>query len=229
MNDLRTFWNTSNTAIPADKDPSAYATERAKLFPPNSVVCDLGGGIGTDSLFFASQGHTVKLLDISDKGLEQAKTAAAKLGLAKSIDTLQCDLNNARIPLADKSYNIVYSRLSLHYFVPAVLTQLFSEIYRILQPGGSAYLTLKGDSDKQEIQYLKQTAISNEPGVFHEGSQIKTRFTRDELAAMLHDAGLSVNEYTVSLYTEKLAGRKDRVKSGAAEFRLNEIIIHKAS
>ena len=186
--DLRQHWNRSSNTIPDDKDPSAYAVEKEQLFPRHSIVCDLGGGSGADGLYFATKGHVVMLVDISDMALDRAMNTAAVKGLADSIKTFQSDLSGATIPLESGTCNVVYSRLALHYFNSSTLSKLFAEVYRILKPGGKAHLTLKSPNDKAEMEYLKRQANELEAGVFEEGGYLKTRFTIVQLESIIYDA-----------------------------------------
>jgi ubiquinone/menaquinone biosynthesis C-methylase UbiE len=227
MNTLQDYWNASSATLPDDKDPSAYAIEKEKLFPHKATVCDLGGGSGADGLYLASHGCHVILVDISDNGLNRALAAAAKQNLSQLLKTVMCNMEDGLIPLSNASCDIVYSRLALHYFERETLTRLLSEIYRILKSGGKAYLTLKSPADSAEMEYLKSTATTKGDGVFDENGHLKTRFTLEQLATMLRNAHVGDNEFMVQAYTENLGGRKDKVKSGNLALLLNEIQITK--
>lgn len=227
MADLQQYWNKSSATIPDDKDPSAYAAEKEQLFPRQSVVLDLGGGSGADSVYFASKGHTVKLVDISNVALDRARGIAENKGLATSIETLRANLNKASIPLQSGTCDVVYSRLALHYFGSDTLAKLFTEVYRVLKPGGKAYITVKSPDDTAEMGYLKQQATEVEDGVFNESGYIKTRFSVNQLQVVLSTAGIPADNGNVQRYTEYLGGRKDKVKSGNSRLVVNEIIITK--
>lgn len=227
MDDLQTYWNRSSATVPDDKDPSAYAIEKEKLFPRNALVCDLGGGSGSDSLYFASHGHKVRLIDISDNALQRAKHAAAMQHLSQRVETFQCNMDEGKIPLPDACVNVVYSRLALHYFEPDNTIRLFAEVNRILKPSGAAYLTLKSPDDAAEMAYLNRTASLKNEGVFDEEGHIKTRYTVEQLTSMMRAAGVKEHEFQIAAYTEDLDNRKDRVKSGNLQLLLNEIQIHK--
>jgi ubiquinone/menaquinone biosynthesis C-methylase UbiE len=227
MDDLQSYWDKSSSTIPTDKDPSNYAIEKEKNFPKSAVICDLGCGSGADSLFFAAKGHSVKLIDISEVALERARTAAEKQKLSSLIETFQCNLSDGRLPLVSSSCDVVYSRLALHYFRSDILTQLFSEIYRLLTPAGNAYITIKSPDDAQEMAFLRSTSDEEQEGVFLEGDYVKTRFTQDQLKTMLNAAGLADKTFQIKKYVEYFTGKKDKVKSGNAELVLTEILITK--
>jgi len=227
MNDLQSFWNENSARIPGDKGHSLYAAETEQRFPRTSVVVDLGGGTGTDSLYFIDQGHSVILVDIADEPLARAKEQAQKRGLGDKLQTLQCDFSSGTLPLENEACDIVYSRLALHYFESPTLTKLLAEIYRILRPNGQAYLTLKSPDDTVEMEFLATTATQKEAGVFEEKGRIKTRYSTARLQQILSDAGLPTDAYSVTSYTEKLGNANDIVKSGKSEFIVNEISIRK--
>ncbi len=227
MIDLQDFWNKNSARIPDDKGHSLYAAEKEKEFPRNSKVCDLGGGTGTDSIYFAEKGHEVVLVDIADEPLAKADAHANELGLADKHKTLQCDFSFGKLPLEDSSVDIVYSRLALHYFESKVLAQLFSEVYRILRSGGKSYLSLKSPDDSAEMEFLATTATEQEEGVFNENGRIKTRYTIDRLEKILADANIPPGNFKVTAYTEKLGNSNDVVKSGVDAFIVNEVTVSK--
>lgn len=226
--DLQTYWNKSSSTIPQGKDPSVYGISKEKLFPRQSVVCDLGGGSGADSLYFAGKGHRVKLIDISDAALLQANIIAKKQGATAYIETIQSDMSQGVLPLGDETCDVIYSRLALHYFESYVLVKLFTEVYRMLKPRGKAYLTIKSPDDKAEMEYLAKHATQIENGVFEENGFIKTRYSIEQLKSLLSNSRIPAEACSVRQFTEDLSGRKDKVKSGNMELIVNEIMIAKA-
>jgi len=227
MLDIKTYWNNSSASIPDDKDVSNYAIEKEKLFPRESVICDLGGGTGADALYFLQKGHQVTLIDVSDLALSKALTTARNLGFEDLIKTKQHDLNTGQLPLQADTYDVVYSRLALHYFRSAILSQLISGIYAALKSNGVAYLTLKSPDDQAEMKYLEETSAKLEDGVFDEDGHIKTRFNIKQLEQILLSADLPKGAFKIRRCIEKLDGRKDKVKSGSTQLLINEIELHK--
>lgn len=227
MSDLQAYWNKSSATIPDDKDPSAYAIEKEQVFPKPAIVCDLGGGSGADSLYFASKGHRVDLVDISNIALARASEAAKKKGFADKVKVYQADLGEGALPLATARFDVVYSRLALHYFKSDILQKLLTEIYKLLKPNGTAYITVKSPDDKAEMDYLVKQSVEVEDGVFDEGGYIKTRYSLQQLKDILSKAGIPSSETSVDKYTEDLGGRKDKVKSGNTQLTVNQITLHK--
>lgn len=227
MSKLQDFWNKNSARIPDSKGYSTYAVEKEVDFPRSSTVCDLGGGTGTDSMYFLQKGHRVVLVDIADEPLVKAEDRARGLGLADKFKTTQCDFSFGRLPLEDELFDVVYSRLALHYFESKVLSELFAEVYRILRPGGATYLTLKSPDDVAEMTFLASTAKKVEDGVFDEDGRIKTRYTIERLHKILIDAAVPHDKFDVVTYTEKLGNDNDVVKSGHEEFIVNQVMIKK--
>jgi ubiquinone/menaquinone biosynthesis C-methylase UbiE len=227
MDTMQEYWNKSTARIAADKDPSAYAIEKEPQFPRQAVICDLGGGTGSDSLFFAGKSHVVHLVDVADIALSQAAEAAQKAGLQQALITHQANFDDASLPIDSASCDVVYSRLALHYFDVATTSALFAEVYRILKPGGHAYLTVKSPNDEAEMRYLSAKTTTKGDGIFDENGFLKTRFTVDQLSDMLVAAHIPAEEFTVTTYVERFEGRKDTVRSGSPELLLNQILIHK--
>lgn len=216
--DLKEIWNKKQQGISIDKTVSNYAITKEKTFSRNCKVLDLGGGIGIDALYFAEQGHVVTLADIADYALDVALDLSEKKNL--KLEVADVDLSSGSLPFGDNTFDYIYSRLVLHYFKKETTISLFSEINRVLKPGGMTSSTLKSPDDTKEMTYLKSIAEEIEPNVFIHDGNIKSLFTIAQLKEMLRDAG--IKEFKVEKYIEDL-GEKDKVGSGNKQFVLNEI------
>ncbi|MCX7928084.1 MAG: class I SAM-dependent methyltransferase [Patescibacteria group bacterium] len=201
---------------------SKYAEEKEVLFPRNSLVVDLGAGTGSDALYFARKGHKVILLDISNYALEKAKERAVKEGLQENIFTQQTDFGLDELPIKSDSADVVYSRISLHYFESNHTMKLFRDIYRILKIGGVAYLTFKSPKDHVEMEYLRKRASEFEKNVFIENGQLRSRFTVEQLNSILEKAG--INDFSVNEYIEDLFDISGNL---LGKLYLNEVVIRK--
>lgn len=124
-NRLVNYWNKSSEKIPQDKDESPYAVDKEVLFPRHAIVCDLGGGMGADAIYFIQKGHRVTLLDISDSAIGRAKKVAIEDSFSDELQTCQVDLSEGEIPQADGEFDVVFSRLMLHYFRRSTLLNLY--------------------------------------------------------------------------------------------------------
>ena len=114
----------------------------AKLFKEKSgitkgVCVDVGAGGGYLGLSIAAiTDLDIIFLDIDANALETAKKHIIEDGLEKRAKTLLADVHD--IPLPDNSADLVVSRGSLWFWDDP--GKAVKEIYRILSPGGKAYI-----------------------------------------------------------------------------------------
>ncbi len=108
-------------------------TQFANIKEGNSVL-DLGSGAGNDCFVArAIVGETGKVtgIDFTDAMLEKARTNNAKLGYT-NVEFIQGDIEE--MPLGDSLFDVIVSNCVLN-LVPDK-QKAFSEIYRVLKPGG---------------------------------------------------------------------------------------------
>ncbi len=223
--DTQIYWNKSYQKLPEGRLPSTYAKDKEKLFPRNSVVCDLGGGDGTDSFYFIEKGHNVYLYDVSDRALGKARDKAKDLGIENKLSVEQIDLDQDNIPVKDNFFDVVYARLSLHYFYPDRTAEILADIYRVLKKGGTAYLAVKSIEDKKEMEWLETNSQKIEEGIYSDGGHIKSRFTKEQFKTILEKAG--IENYTIGEYAEFFGDKKIYLKSSADKLLYTEIVIKK--
>ena len=226
MDGLFNQWNKEHARVKDGTTPSAYAIEVEKLFPRQSIICDLGGGQGRDSVYFAQHGHTVNLLDISDLALNNAQKTVNSLNLKNKIIIKQINLVTDNLPLENNSIDILYSRLALHYFNLKRTQQILEEVYRVLKPNGKAFLTIKSPEDKNEMSYLNNTSTKLEEFVYLDEGIPKSRYPKKMWEEMLKKA--NVGNFIISSYEENFDNRTDLPKSGNEKLSVYQIIINKS-
>jgi ubiquinone/menaquinone biosynthesis C-methylase UbiE len=113
---------------------SAFAKECLKYFPEKAKILELGCGLGRDTIFFSKKGYRVTAIDFSKQAIKKAKENAERLG-AKDIKFLNQDISK-KLKFKDGSFDVVYARLTLHYFTDKVTEKIFQEIKRVLKPKG---------------------------------------------------------------------------------------------
>jgi tellurite methyltransferase len=94
---------------------------------PGSAL-DVAGGVGRHAIWLAERGWQVRLLDISEIGVAQAKDNAARSTASSLIVTEVRDLNTAR-DLGRKQYDLVL----VFFFLQR---ELFPALTAALKPGG---------------------------------------------------------------------------------------------
>jgi S-adenosylmethionine-dependent methyltransferase len=113
-------------------------------------VLDIGGGNGSDAIYFAKQGHFVTCLDYSAAMLAEAKQTAEEQGVAGQITFCQADAGANQSLFGDQQFDLILCHLMLS-FVPSV-PQLLKSLHERLAPGG--FLSLIGGNRYSEA-YLK--------------------------------------------------------------------------
>src|SRR5947208_14049294 len=111
--------------------------ELGRLMPGERVL-DLGCGAGTDSLVAAQMvgpGGHVSGIDMTPEMLAKARAAADELGTG-NVEFLEGEIE--RLPFADASFDVVISN-GVVDLVPDK-DAVFSEIFRVLRPGGRIQL-----------------------------------------------------------------------------------------
>jgi ubiquinone/menaquinone biosynthesis C-methylase UbiE len=119
-------------------------------------LLDLGCGAGNELNYYKSLGTEVKGIDISEKMLGEAR---GRYPLLRD-SLILADFNE--IPFLDESFDVVTSRLALHYSMD--LEKVFREIFRVLAKGGVAHIfvanPLMSLVYKNNKDYSKQEVVN---------------------------------------------------------------------
>ncbi|MGC9221110.1 MAG: class I SAM-dependent methyltransferase [Solirubrobacteraceae bacterium] len=113
--------------------PDSFLVELAEPLPPARGV-DLGAGPGRNSLWLASRGWSMTLVDLSEVGLAKASAVAEELGV--SITTLHADV--ATWTPDEGEFDLVIIA-NLHPR-PDTLVALLANAAKALRPGGYLYV-----------------------------------------------------------------------------------------
>jgi ubiquinone/menaquinone biosynthesis C-methylase UbiE len=115
---------------------------------------DVGSGLGGTSMYLARRfGHEITGININAKQIGDAERNVRKEGLAHLVKFLCTDA--AKLPLADGSVD--YATMIEVAFHVEDKAKLFSELYRVLRPGGLFLLV-----DQERVD-----ALSDHLGIFH--------------------------------------------------------------
>jgi len=142
----RDFWNTvagidSNLhqGLPTPESlsiPFSLSSDRRFLEAIGRVsslsILEVGSGFGDLSLLLSQMGGDVIGLDISDEMISCSRARSKKVGLEATFV-----LGDAqRLPFEDESLDLVVGMRAIHHF--AEMRHFFSEVHRVLKPGGRA-------------------------------------------------------------------------------------------
>jgi SAM-dependent methyltransferase len=147
----------------------AYQIIKGKNY---STLLDLGCGDGRDAIYFSSKGLKVTAVDFSSIAINRLKIENPGF---------QCILEDIRnIDFKEKSFDIVYSHLSLQYFDDATTKQIIGNIYQILAENGLLFIKCKSTDD----QLYGQGEKVGEDVFFKE--HIRHFFSKEYMAQILH-------------------------------------------
>jgi SAM-dependent methyltransferase len=182
MQDQHSHWNAlhqRNQSAVLHSGPSSLARECASLIPAGASLLELGCGPGHDARYFAALGHTVLATDFSEDAIAANHSQPdnpPNLQFAR-VDTVQ------PLPFDDHAFDVVYTRLSLHYFTDRVTRAVFREIHRVLTPDGLLCFLCKSEQDPL---YGKGRQL--EPDMFELGGHVRHFFSEIYCTACLAPA-----------------------------------------
>ncbi|MBI3027420.1 methyltransferase domain-containing protein [Candidatus Woesearchaeota archaeon] len=125
-------------------------------------ILELGCGQGQDAIYFGKKGAVITALDFSQRATNSTKTKIKKFGLEKTVSVMKADISSdiSSDPVLPKeSFDIVFANLRLHYFDNKTTKRIFSDIYRLLVPGGYLFFEVKSTAD---LDYRKGEEIEKD-------------------------------------------------------------------
>ncbi len=140
--------------------PTLFAQWVIQYFPLEGNILDVGCGQAQDARFFAERGYAVTGIDLSETGLQLARQKLPPQLQSR----VHFERTNIAAPLlfADLSFDVVYSHLAIHYFDHGTTEEIFSELHRVLKPGGIIAVLVNsihdpeyGTGEKIEDHYFK--------------------------------------------------------------------------
>ncbi|GAB2736613.1 class I SAM-dependent methyltransferase [Amycolatopsis magusensis] len=160
-------------------------------------VLDIGCGTGRITIPVAHRAKAVTGFDLTEAMLEQAARKAAEANLDVRFE--QGDM--AALPFPDDSFDAVVSMLALMHVPPADHPRVFSEVRRVLRPGGRLIIGVKNSvferfSSADRFATVDITDVENKELVFtgtREGDELRApwhSFSPDDLKRLTAVAGL---------------------------------------
>jgi S-adenosylmethionine-dependent methyltransferase len=112
---------------------SRYNIQRHLNDLPKRVL-DVGGGNGSDSIYFAGKGYPVTCLEISTEMLARARQSAAKQGVSEKISFHQCNAQDILQRFAGQQFDLILCHLVLEFTKDFHKT--LRDICKLIAPGG---------------------------------------------------------------------------------------------
>ena len=167
-----------------DQRGKEFADELKKFIEPNSVVLDIGCGIGRVEKFLASHCKEVHGIDVSGRMVKLAKQRL------KDINNLFFYKTNGRdlSIFPDNKFDFVFSIIVLQHLAKEDAYIYIEEIHRVLKTNGRAYQQfpnlLHDDNLKEFISYAKK---------YRDKSVAKMRYyTKEEVQTLLLSTGFLI-------------------------------------
>jgi len=179
VNNQKQHWNElhkkGNIDHYSDK-PTDFAEEVIKIIKPSSKILELGCGVGNDSIAFAHAGHLVVATDFSQvaitKNAERFKDTA-------HLTFKVVDMSNP-LDFSSDHFDVVYARLSLHYFTNDVTRRIFNDIYKLLKPNGFLCFVCKSTNDP-----LYGKGVEVEKDMYENNGHLRHFFSEDYAKSLL--------------------------------------------
>lgn len=166
----RTKWDARyREASEAARPPSAFLTSLDARLPHKGRALDIAGGAGRNAIYLARRGLDVTIADISEVGLDLARTAAREASVPLTTVTLDLE----RDPLPEGPWDLILCCYFLH-------RPLYARSSAALAPGGC--LVVQHPTRSNLLRHPRPSA----PFLLEDGEL--TGLVTD-LAIELHDEG----------------------------------------
>jgi SAM-dependent methyltransferase len=192
----------AGTADMFGDEPSGPARFAADLFRTEGAgrILELGGGQGRDTLFFATSGLRVDVLDYAPEAVAAMTEKARRKGLTCQIAARFHDIR-APLPYDDGTFDACYSHmLFCMALTTPELTSLTREVRRVLKPDGLHIYTVRHTGDAHYGQ-----GIPHGDDMYETNGFIVHFFSREKVAELASGFEiLSIDGFEEGLLPRKL-------------------------
>ncbi len=150
-------------------------------------------GISTAGYFervMAERGTEVVATTLEKEALEYTQ---AIVGGLPNLELRQEDARKV-MPEADATYDVIYSRLCLHYLSDHELRDALAEFHRVLKPGGTFIIVVKSLEDwtakTAGARFDRTTGLTYTPAIERYQNQYRRLHSRESINCALANAGL---------------------------------------
>lgn len=167
-------------------------------------VLDLGCGNGRHVVALAAEGFEVLGLDISRSGLALSREWLREEGLSARL--IQAD-TRLPLPLPENSIDGLLSTQVIHHAYKKQVLLAIAEIYRVLKPGGLAFVTVprKSSTQKKSIKIERNTYLpleGPESGLPHHIFSAR-RLRRAFRSFVVHEVSYRDQDRLLAIWAEK--------------------------
>ncbi|MGA3403405.1 MAG: class I SAM-dependent methyltransferase [Acetobacteraceae bacterium] len=150
-----------------------------------AVVLDVACGPGIITAALAPRAREVVAFDLTPEMLAKARQRCAAAGLT-NVSFREGSATD--LPFPDASFDAVVTRLSIHHFQAP--HRPLAEMARVLKPGGALVV-----ADVVSSEAPEESALHNAIEILRDPSHVRM-LPASELAALIEDAGLSIERRT---------------------------------
>jgi SAM-dependent methyltransferase len=204
LNTQREQWQTTFASRPDmfGVEPSYAARRDVALFQREGKrkILELGSGQGRDTLLFLRNGFEICAVDYSEKGLEDLRNKAKRLGMGRFVQTVRHDVRRLLLFKAN-TFDACFSHmLYCMALTTAELETLSAETRRVLKPGGLNLYTVRNTHDPDY-----GAGIHRGEDMYEDEGFIVRYFTRDKVERLaLGSQLLDIEEFEESKPPKRL-------------------------
>jgi tellurite methyltransferase len=155
---------------------------------PSGKILDLGIGEGRNALYFASQGHDVSGVDLSEIAVQRCRERASALQVP-----IQVEVGNLLdVHIQNNSYAMIMSNLTYHFLKQAEWQSVLARSKEGLRSGGLIYLTVFSTADGGYARAKNEKWEEVEANTFYRqaSGDYVHYFDKDELLTQVSDLKL---------------------------------------
>lgn len=183
MKDQLAHWNNAHANQWLHKhstNETDFARDINERIPADASILELGCGEGNDSFYFANEGHAIVATDFSDVAIQQNANRWTHPNLNFKVQDI-----SQPFQFNDESFDVIYARLSLHYFTDEITRNIFHEIVRVLKPGGMLCFMCKSVDD-----HIYGQGEKIEDDMYERDGHVRHFFSKDYAVKLLDEVGL---------------------------------------
>lgn len=170
----------------------------AARIPPNATVVDVGCGDMIKTFDYVHRARPdariVGVEKFEDGTIYGQFELPAIVRESGRFERVACDVEREPLPFADGSVDAVYCSHVLEHLDPKIAGDVIAQMYRILKPGGIAYIEVPGPRalvmgrDAWPAKRTKNFPLNH----WNDPTHVRPPFEKAELAGLLRAAGFDV-------------------------------------